>query len=136
MQPSDSATDPKPMPEPSEQDRRTLAKAIFRLFDVWQVSSTDQLGLLGLAPEQADALVTMRRTGLLLASAPLAERTRALLRIYRYVAMLYPEHPELARKWMQTGHVRLDGETPLQRMLNRGDAGIRFVTTILEEQLF
>jgi hypothetical protein len=129
MQSSDSS------PAPSEQDRRTLAKAIFRLFDMWELSSADQIGLLGLTPEP-ETLNTMRESGVLVASAALAERTRTLLRIYRYVAMLYPEHPELARKWMRTSHPRLDGETPMQRMLSRGEPGIRFVATILEEQLY
>jgi hypothetical protein len=102
---------------------------------MWEVSSADQIGLLGLDAEP-DTLIAMREAGLLIASATLAERTRTLLRIYRYVAMLYPEHPELGRKWMRTSHPRLDGETPMQRMLSRGEPGIRFVATILEEQLY
>lgn len=127
---------PEFAPEPTEQDRRTLAKAIFRLFDLWQLSPTDQLGLLGMTQGEAATLETMRNASLLAPSASLAERTRALMRIYRYVGMLYPEHPELARKWMYSSHVRLDGETPMQRMLGRGEPGIRFVTTVLEEHLF
>ena len=78
----------------------------------------------------------MRRTGVLLATEHLTDRTRSLLQIYRYLGMMYPEHPELARKWMMSGNPRLDGEAPMERIKNRGTAGIRFITTLLEEQLF
>lgn len=128
-------TDSSPNP-PNEEDRRILAKAIFRLFDQWQLSEADQLALLGFSADNAEALATMRRTGVLLATEHLADRTRALLRIYRYLGMLYPEHPQLAKKWMTSANPRLEGEAPIQRIVNRGAAGIRFVTTLLEEQLF
>ena len=106
------------------------------MFDEWRLSDTDRLVLLALDSHDIDVLVSMREKSELADSGELADRVRALLRIYRYLAMLYPEHPNLREKWMMSGHPRLGGEAPLERMKSGGAAGIRFVTTLLEEQLF
>lgn len=121
---------------PAVQDRRLLATAIFKLFDEWELSERDQVLLLGLDAHDLDALESMRRAGMLANSAHLIERGRSLLRIYRYLAMLYPEHPNLRKKWMMSAHPRLEGQAPIQRMKERDGAGIRFVSVLLEEQLF
>jgi hypothetical protein len=118
------------------QDRRMLAKAIFRLFDDWKLPEADQLALLGFAVEDVDSLSSMRQAGALASSEELMERTRSLLRIYRYLAMLYPEHPHLSKKWMMSSNPRLEGEAPIERIKNGGTAGIRLVSAMLEEQLF
>lgn len=111
-----------------------LAKAIFRMFDQWRLSEADQLIVLGI--DDPSALASMRTDGELAASDELLNRARALLRIYRYLAMLYPEHPTLREKWMMSTHPRLDGEAPLDRIKRGGARGIGFVATLLEEQLF
>ena len=121
--------------EITDSDRRILAKAIFRLFDLWQLSEADQLMLFGPA-EDRQALRSMRDSGMLMPTAHIAERTRALLRIYRYLGMLYPEHPDLAKKWMSSSHARLNGETPMEAIKNRGTGGINAVSVLLEELLF
>ncbi len=113
-----------------------LAKAIFRMFEQLHLTEGDQIVLLGLGTHEVDVLDSMRQAGELASSNELADRARALLRIYRYLAMLYPEHPGLREKWIASGHPRLEGESPLHRMKTRGPAGIRFVATLLEEQLF
>ena len=120
----------------SEQDRRLLATAVFRLFDHWHLTESEQSLLLGLLPEQQDELKAMRRSGLLAPSAAIAERTRALLRIYRYLGMVFTQNYDLARGWMKTSNLRLDGDSPFEKIQKKGDAGIRAVTNLLEEQLF
>ena len=122
--------------ELTDSDRRILAKAIFRLFDLWQLSEADQLILLGLPAEHLQALRSMRHSGMLSTAEHMAERTRALLRIYRYLGMLYPEHPDLAKKWMISSHARLNAATPMDAIKNRGTAGINAVSVLLEELLF
>ncbi len=112
-----------------------LAKAISRIFDQWRLSETDQLLVLGIGAEDRGVLVSMRERNDL-APDELVDRARALVRIYRYLAMLYPEHPTLREKWMTSTHPRLDGEAPLDRVKRGGAKGIGFVTTLLEEQLF
>jgi|HigsolmetaAR202D_1030399.scaffolds.fasta_scaffold00224_12 hypothetical protein len=121
---------------PAAQDRRMLAKALSKLFDQWQLSEADQLVLLGLRAEESGVLSMMRERGELADSTQLAERARALLKIYRYLSMLYPEHPQLRNKWLRASHPRLDGQSPFERIGQQGAAGVRFVTILLEEQLF
>lgn len=120
----------------SEQDRRLLATAVFRLFDHWHLAESEQCSLLGLDPGQRDDLKTMRDSGVLSPAPAIAERTRALLRIYRYLGMVFTQNYDLARGWMTTSNVRLNGDSPFEKIRKQGDAGTRAVTNLLEEQLF
>ena len=120
----------------SEQDRRLLATAVFRLFDHWHLTQSEQCSLLGLSAGQQDDLEAMRDSGLLSPAPAIAERTRALLRIYRYLGMVFTQNYDLARGWMMTSNPRLDGDSPFEKIRKKGDAGIRAVTNLLEEQLF
>jgi chromosome condensin MukBEF MukE localization factor len=116
-------------------DRRLLATAIFRLFDHWRLSEADQLTLLGINAENTSTLHGMREGGLL-PSQELADRVRSLLRIYRYLGMLFLQDPSSAKKWMTDSNIRLDGDSPLTKIQRRGAAGIQTVAALLEEQLF
>ncbi len=120
----------------TEADRRLLATAIFRSFDHWQLSETEQLALLGMSIDQVTALREMRESGLIASSQDLASRTRALLRIYRYLGMVFLQDPVAAKKWMTDPNDRLSGDSPITRIQSKSDAGIRSVATLLEEQLF
>ena len=120
----------------NEQDRRLLATAIFRLFDHWKLSESEQCSLLGLDHEHASRLIEMRESGLLIPSAEIAERARALLRVYRFLGMLFAQNDDLARQWMMTRTARLNGESPFERIEKGGAAGLRSVANLLEEQVF
>src|SRR5688500_17367052 len=100
----------------SEQDRHLLATAVFRLFDHWHLAESEQSSLLGLRPEQQDDMRIMRQCGLLAHAPAIAERTRALLRIYRYLGMVYTQNYDLARGWMMTSNLRLDGDSPFAKI--------------------
>lgn len=117
----------------SENDRRAMAKAVFRLFDHWQLEEVEQAALLGIEATP-DALARMREQGVL--DAELNDRALALLRIFRFLGMLFPDHPELARRWMKTPQPRLDEQTALDAIKLHGMLGIKRVTVLLEEQLF
>jgi hypothetical protein len=120
----------------SESDRRALAKAVFRLFDHWQLEESEQLALLGIDETAAGALAAMRDQGVLDPSTELTERALALLRIFRFLGMLFPDHPDLARRWMRTPQPRLDERAALDAIKLQGMQGIKRVTVLLEEQLF
>lgn len=120
----------------SENDRRAMAKAVFRLFDHWQLDESEQAALLGIDEEGLGALALMREQGVLDSSTELNERALALLRIFRFLGMLFPDHPELARRWMRTPQPRLDERTALDAIKLQGMQGIRRVTVLLEDQLF
>jgi hypothetical protein len=109
---------------------------VFRLFDHWHLTESQQCSLLGLDPKQQSDLKTMRDSGLLSPAPAIAERTRALLRIYRYLGMVFTQNYDLARGWMMTSNLRFDGDSPFEKIRKQGDAGIRAVRNLLEEQLF
>jgi hypothetical protein len=113
-----------------------MAKAVFRLFDHWQLEEHEQRSLLGLQEDGQRRLATMRDEGLLESTAELNERALALLRIFRFLGMLFPDHPELARRWMKTPQPRLEERSALDAIKVQGLQGIRRVTVLLEEQLF
>jgi hypothetical protein len=116
-------------------DRHLLATAIFRLFDHWQLSEADQLALLGIDTEGVSTLHGIRESGML-PSQELPDRVRSLLRIYRYLGMLFLQDPSSAKNWMSEPNIRLDGDSPLTRIQKKGAAGIQAVAALLEEQLF
>jgi hypothetical protein len=113
-----------------------MAKAVFRLFDHWQLDDHEQMALLGLEENGEPRLVAMREASLLESSPDLNERALALLRIFRFLGMLFPDHPDLARRWMRTPQPRLDERSALDAIKVQGMQGIRRVTVLLEEQLF
>lgn len=113
-----------------------MAKAVFRLFDHWELDGHEQVALLGLEENGERRLTEMREAGLLESSTELNERALALLRIFRFLGMLFPDHPDLARRWMQTPQPRLDERSALDAIKVQGMHGIRRVTVLLEEQLF
>jgi hypothetical protein len=120
----------------SEGDRRATAKAVFRLFDHWQLDEHDQIALLGLQEDGQRRLAAMRDESLLESTAELNERALALLRIFRFLGMLFPDHSDLAHRWVKTPQPRLDGRSALDAIKVQGMQGIRRVTVLLEEQLF
>lgn len=113
-----------------------MAKAVFRLFDHWELDDREQVALLGLDENGEQRLATMRDASLLESSAELNERALALLRIFRFLGMLFPDHPDLARRWMKTPQARLDDRSALDAIKAQGMQGIQRVSVLLEDQLF
>lgn len=116
-----------------ESDRQILAKALRRLFELWNLDEQQSAWLLGLEP--ADSHLAAIRSGESLPDrASLIARARLLLRVHRNLQLLLPTNPQVAAKWMQAANPALNGNTPLATIRDEGDAGADKVAALLRRQ--
>jgi hypothetical protein len=129
-------TDPAPFSptQAADADRRMLAKATVRLFELWNLTDEQAAALLG-ADARAAVLTELRTGGSLPPQQELIERARALLRIHRYLQLLLPRNPQVAAKWMQAPDERLSGKTPIEILRSGGAAGANRIISLLERQI-
>jgi hypothetical protein len=118
---------------PHDSDRQVLAKALRRLFELWNLDQQESASLLGLKAD--DPTLTAIRGGAALPDQPfIVARARVLLRIHRNLQLLLPTNPQVASKWMHAPHSALNGETPIETIRNEGDAGADKVSLLLQRQ--
>ena len=70
----------------SESDRGAMAKAVFRLFDHWELDDREQAALLGLEDNGEQRLAAMRDASLLESSPELNDRALAIARRGAFMA--------------------------------------------------
>jgi hypothetical protein len=105
---------------------------LVRLFDLWGLSTADQAALLGLSPASRSSLARYRRGEPLADSRDLVDRAGHLLGIHKSLRILFPENPDLARRWPTTPNRRLAGRRPLDVMREGGFEGILAVRRYLD----
>lgn len=76
-------------------ERAVLAKAVSRLFDEWNLQTTDRAALLGLNQNSRATLGRYAGGEPLANSRDLLDRVGHLLSIYRMLALIFPENPEI-----------------------------------------
>jgi hypothetical protein len=116
----------------SEESRQKLTKMIMRLFDHWELTTADQLELLGLSANSRRMLTQYRKKGVLPNNRDMQDRIGWLLVIHQNLRTLYPENPELCYSWINRRNQHLVNWTPLEVMKNQGLIGIFRVAQLLE----
>jgi hypothetical protein len=116
----------------TRDERVILAKAISRLFQMWQLGSADQLMLLGLNESNRIALQRYARGEALAANRDLLERAGHLLRIHKALKLLYPKNPEIAAGWMASPNAAFDEASPVEVVRRFGFAGLLMVRGTLD----
>ena len=103
----------------------TLARAVMRLFDYWNISRTTQCSLLGIGLTNSNRLRAMEvgATGIP-RGLDSHERVINLLAIHKHLSMLYPYNPEIKYGWVNMRNTKLDGRTPMEVMVGEGFVGI------------
>ena len=118
---------PRPAPPPADapDERTVLAKALLALFDHWGLSTEQMLGLLGLSPASRSLIPELRRGSRPLpAGRDVADRAALLLRIHKGLRLLFPRDAELRYGWVHRANRTLDGQRPLEVMLDDGLVGV------------
>lgn len=113
----------------SVEARRALAEVLLALFRRWGVHELNQAELLGMAEVkslwQGEAVPN---------TTSVLERAGLLLAIDRMLKQLFADEPLLRDKWVEFPSIALDGDSPLQVMLE-GIEGIRRVHALLEKEM-
>jgi hypothetical protein len=105
---------------------------VVKLLDDWGLSTGDQAALLGLSPSSRSSLARYRRGEPLGDSRDLVDRAGHLLAIHKSLRILFPENPDLARRWPTAPNRRLSGRTPVEVMRDGGFEGLLAVRRYLD----
>jgi hypothetical protein len=113
----------------SAEARRALAEVLLVLFRNWGIHELNQAQLLGMAEVKSlwEGAALPNTTSVL-------ERAGMLLAIDRMLKQQFVEEPLMRDRWVEFPNAALDGNSPLQVMLE-GAEGIRRVHALLERQM-
>jgi len=119
--------------EPHKREERViLARAIMRLFDLWELGAADRLTLLGLSEGNRTALQRYTQGEPLASSRDLLDRAGHLLGIHKSLKLLYPRNEELVRQWISAPNTRFGGHTPVEVVRRYGLPGLAIVRGTLD----
>ncbi len=116
----------------TRDERVVLARAVTKLFELWQLAAADQLMLLGLNESNRIALQRYAKGEALAANRDLLERVGHLLGIHKALKLLYPKNADLVSGWMSAPNTAFDGASPVEVARRFGFAGLLMVRGTLD----
>lgn len=116
----------------SRDGRAALAKMVSKLFEHWQLPTTDQAALLGLSETSRSTLTRYRNGEPLADSRDLLDRAGHLLAIHRSLRILFPHNRDLVYRWPTVPNSEFDGRSPVQVMREEGFLGVLMVRRYLD----
>lgn len=119
-------------PSRTRDERVVLARAVTRLFELWDLGTADQLMLLGLNESNRIALQRYAKGEALAANRDLLERVGHLLGIHKSLKLLYPKNPQIVAGWMSSPNAAFDSSIPVDVVRRFGFAGLLMVRGTLD----
>ena len=116
----------------SGEARKTLARTVTRLFGLWQISTAEQLELLGLSRTSRAQLSKYRNGGAVPSSRDMLDRIGWLLSIHKGLRLLYPHNENIRYTWIKRRNRILDDQRPLDIMKYQGLIGVARVARYLD----
>lgn len=113
-------------------DRGAIAKMLMKLFEHWQISTEEQLDVLGLSIANRAALARYRKGEPIAQSRDMLDRAGHLLGIHKNLRLLFPHNRDLAYAWMRTRNKAFEGRTPVEVIREWGFAGLLMVRAYLD----
>lgn len=115
-----------------EAGRRTLTAALLRLFDHWELSTGEQLALLGYQPDSRATLTRLRQGQPLANRRDLLDRAGHLLAIHKNLRLLYPRNPKTRYGWMKSRNRDFGESSPMEIVERYGLPGLAMVRAYLD----
>jgi len=116
----------------SSEARRRLARMVTRLFELWNLTTADQLELLGLSRTSRAQISKYRSGGAVPSSRDMLDRIGWLLSIHKSLRLLYPRNESIRYNWVMRRNQILDDQRPLDIMKYQGLIGIARVARYLD----
>lgn len=113
-------------------DRSAIAKMLMKMFDLWNMTTEEQLDVLGLSTANRAALTRYRKGEPIAQSRDMLDRAGYLLAIHKNLRLLFPHNRDLAYAWMRTRNKAFDGRTPVEVIREWGFAGLLTVRAYLD----
>ena len=121
--------------EPGKTDAEGLTKLITNLFDRWNLTSEEQLELLGLSAKSRSLLSAYRKGGKSIPSSrDTMERVAWLLSIHKALRLLYPRNQEIRYTWVKRRNMAFNNLTPMEIMRQGGIIGLTVISRHLDYQ--
>jgi len=119
------------------RDSRTkLTKMVMRLLDEWELTTAQQLTLLGLRETSRNMLARYRsQESIVPFDQDKLDRIGILLAIYKDLYDLFPENEALRKTWIKRNNKMLSNQAPLNIMIKDGLFGLANVMRFLDKQL-
>jgi hypothetical protein len=112
--------------------RSKLALMVTRLFELWDLSTADQLELLGLSRTSRAQISKYRNGGAVPSSRDMLDRIGWLLSIHKSLRLLYPRNENIRYTWIKRRNRILDDQRPLDIMKYQGLIGVARVARYLD----
>ena len=119
----------------NKESRASLARLLMHLFELWQLSTAEQLSLLGLDTNSRTTLLRYRKGQPLADHRDLLDRVGHLMAIHKTLRSLFPDNIDLAHQWMRQPNRDLGQQTPVALVQQMGFPGLLLLRTYLEQQL-
>ena len=116
----------------SEIDRKAIAGMLMKLFDHWNLTTEEQLDVLGFSPTNRAVLTRYRKGEALSGSRDTLERAGHLLGVHKNLRLLFPHNRDLAYAWMKSRNRAFDNLTPTEVIRKFGFAGLLMVLAYLD----
>ncbi len=116
----------------SRENRIKLAKLVTKLFDLWNLSTADQLELLGLSTTSRAMLTKYRQGTALPSSRDMLDRVGWLLSIHKALRLLYPQNENIRYSWILMRNQVLGNQRPIDIMKEEGLIGIAKTSRYLD----
>ena len=116
----------------SSDAREKLARMVTRLFELWKISTADQLELLGLSRTSRAQISRYRNGGAVPSSRDMLDRIGWLLSIHKSLRLLYPRNETIRYTWIKRRNRILEDQRPLDIMKSQGLIGIARVARYLD----
>lgn len=116
----------------SPESRRSMAKLITRLFDLWRLPVNDQLNLLGLSETSRSMLTRYRKGNAIPNSRDMMDRIGWLLSIHKALRLLFPHNREFRNQWVSKRNRMIENLRPIDLMKEQGIIGIATVARHLD----
>lgn len=114
------------------ESRKSMAKLVTRLFELWGLPVTDQLNLLGLSETSRSMLIRYRKGNAIPNSRDMIDRVGLLLSIHKSLRLLFPYNREFRQQWVGKRNRMMDNIQPVELMKEKGIIGIATVARHLD----
>jgi hypothetical protein len=116
----------------TREGRAALASMVTKLFDLWKLSTQEQMALLGLSEGSRMSLTRYRKGEPLADSRDLMDRVSNLLSIHRSLRILFPQNRDLVYRWPTMPNRAFEGQTPVDLIRKEGFLGLLIVKRYLD----
>jgi hypothetical protein len=116
----------------SSEARKKLARMVTRLFELWNITTADQLELMGLSRTSRAQISKYRNGGAVPSSRDMLDRIGWLLSIHKSLRLLYPRNENIRYTWVKRRNQILNDQRPLDIMTYQGLIGIARVARYLD----